>query len=192
MIFKILPVGFSITDYMAVIETAYCVPLYYATLIKFYVPMYIQQNKRIKTILWLRSKPTTQRTKSCGHLCNGINVIICTWLANFAAKFVSFIHHLFCTPHRSPKTSTWLAEHWRTFHSFLYESVTAPVFSFDKTKGGDGSFPDTIVADVVNKMVITFCIFGNLTSTLLSHIYFSVLDKLFVSLFCSDAQYFIP
>ena len=55
MIFKILTVGFSITDYMAVIETAYCVPLYYATLIKFYVPMYIQQNKRIKTILWLYS-----------------------------------------------------------------------------------------------------------------------------------------
>ena len=50
-------------------------------------------------------------------------------------------------------------------------------------------FPDTIVADVVNKMVITFFIFGNLTSTLLSH---SVLDKLFVSFFCSDAQYFIP
>ena len=53
-------------------------------------------------------------------------------------------------------------------------------------------FPDTVVADVVNKILITFFIFGNLTSTLLSHIYFSVLDKLFVSFFCSDAQYFIP
>ena len=131
---------------MAVIETAYCVPLYYAILIKFYVPMYIQQNKRIKAILWLYSyskfaiNREHKKTKSCGHLCNSINVIICTWLANFAAKFVNFIHHLFCTSHWSPKTSTWLAEHWRTFHSFLYESVTTPVFSFDKTKGGDGSF----------------------------------------------------
>ena len=51
MIFKILAVGFSITAYKTVIETAYCVPLYYAILIKFYVPMYIQQNKRIKAIL---------------------------------------------------------------------------------------------------------------------------------------------
>ena len=55
MIFKILAVGFSITAYKTVIETAYCVPLYYAILIKFYVPMYIQQNKRIKAILWLYS-----------------------------------------------------------------------------------------------------------------------------------------
>ena len=63
-----------------------------------------------------------------------------TWLANFAANFVNFLHHLFFAPHRSPKTSTSLAEHFRTFHPFLYESVNAPVVSFNKTKVGDGSF----------------------------------------------------
>ena len=55
MIFKTLTVGFSITAYMSVVETAYCVPLYYAILIKFYIPMYIQQSKSIKVILWLYS-----------------------------------------------------------------------------------------------------------------------------------------
>ena len=51
MIFKTLTVGFSITAYMSVVETAYCVPLYYAILIKFYIPMCIQQSKSIKVIL---------------------------------------------------------------------------------------------------------------------------------------------
>ena len=50
---------------------------------------------------------------------------------------------------------------------------------------------DALVVDVIGKMLITFFIFGNITSTLLSYIYFNVLDKLFTSFFCTDAQYFI-
>ena len=52
-------------------------------------------------------------------------------------------------------------------------------------------FTDAFVADVVSKMLVTFFIFGNIISRLLSDIYFSVLNKLFISFFCSDAQYFI-
>ena len=63
-------------------------------------------------IFKLRNKPTTQTTKSC------------CYLDNFAVNFVHFIHQQFCTIHRSQKTCAWLAEHFRTFHLSLHESVT--------------------------------------------------------------------
>ena len=44
---------------------------------------------------------------------------------NFVASSVHCIHHQFCTlHHRSVKTSAWLAEHFRTFHPSLHESIT--------------------------------------------------------------------
>ena len=49
---------------------------------------------------------------------------ICTCLSNFLVNFVHFIHHQFCTLHRSQKFCTWLADQFRTFHSHLHESVT--------------------------------------------------------------------
>ena len=45
-------------------------------------------------------------------------------LGNFAVNFVHFIHHQFCTLHRSPKTCAWLTDQFRTCHPSLHESVT--------------------------------------------------------------------
>ena len=49
---------------------------------------------------------------------------------------------------------------------------------------------NALVADVVNKMLSTFFVFGNIASRLLFEIYFSIFDKLLNS-FCCDAQHFI-
>ena len=54
---------------------------------------------------------------------------------------------------------------------------------------------DALVADVINKMLITFVIFGNITSRLLSDICFTVLDKVNVfftknHLFCLSLNFF--
>ena len=59
-----------------------------------------------------------------------------------------------------------------------------------KLRAGLALSTDALVADVVNKMFITFFISRNITSRLLSDVYFSALNKLFIS-FLFDAQYFI-
>ena len=77
-------------------------------------------------------KPTTQTTKSCGYL------------GSFAVNFVHFIHHQFCTLHRSQKTCAWLAEQFRTFHPFLHES------------GSRSSSPDMFLGKSVLKICSKF------------------------------------
>ena len=48
---------------------------------------------------------------------------------------------------------------------------------------------NALVADIVNKMLSTFFVLGNIASRLLFDIYFSTLDKL-LNPFCCDAQHF--
>ena len=55
------------------------------------------------------------------------NAIICTWLATFAAKFMHFIYHQFCTLYQSANACAWLAEQFCTFHTSLHESDTQQI-----------------------------------------------------------------